>query len=74
MYYDDFYNEPSEFEQQIYEFKQALVKAVKEEYQEELETLRKENAELADFKSKKDELERAHREALREFEKKKKRR
>lgn len=71
MYYDDFYNEPSEFEQQIYEFKQALVKAVKEEYQEELETLRKENAELADFKSKKDELERAHREALHEFEKKK---
>ena len=71
MYYDDFYNEPSEFEQQIYEFKQALVKAVKEEHQEELEALRKENAELADFKSKKDELERAHREALREFEKKK---
>ena len=33
MYYDDFYNEPSEFEQQIYEFKQALVKAVKEEHQ-----------------------------------------
>lgn len=67
-YYDDFYNEPSEFERQIYEFKQSLVKAVKAEYQAEMELLRKENAELANFKSRKDELERAHRETLREFE------
>lgn len=51
-YYDqeDFYNEPSEFDQQIDEFKSNLLKAVKEEYINEMEQLRKENAELQEVK------------------------
>ncbi|BFH15863.1 hypothetical protein WJ0W_003328 [Paenibacillus melissococcoides] len=45
-YYDDFYYEPSEFEQQIESLKESLVNAVKDEYKAEMERLRKENAEL----------------------------
>lgn len=49
--YDDFYNEPTEFEALIYELKESLMKEVKEEYQAEMERLRKENAELRDIKN-----------------------
>lgn len=48
--YDDFYDEPNEFEQQIYEFKDSLLKAVKKEYIEEMEELKKENEELQEIK------------------------
>lgn len=41
--YDDFYNEPSGFEEQIDEFKAALRASVKEEFIAEMESLRKEN-------------------------------
>lgn len=50
-YYDeDFYNEPSEFEQQIYEFKEALSKQVRDEFIEKMDKLEKENAELQTVK------------------------
>lgn len=78
--YDDFYNEPSEFEQQIDEFKQGLLNAVKEEYKTEMESLRKENSELQDVKKRmkdieferrqeKNEVERIRREAVSEAKK-----
>lgn len=35
--YDDFYDEPSEFEQQVDEFKQSLMNAVKDEFKTEME-------------------------------------
>lgn len=43
---DEFYNEPSEFDIQVDEFKQSLLNAVKDEYKAEMERLRVENAEL----------------------------
>lgn len=54
--YDDFYNEPSEFEMQIDEFKQSLLKTVKEEYKLEMERLRKENSDLLELKQKFDQI------------------
>ncbi len=56
--YDDFYHEPSEFEQQVDEFKQALLNSVKEEYKAEMERLRKENKELQPVKERMKEIER----------------
>ena len=49
-YDDEFYREPSEFEMQIEELKNSLLDAVKSEYVEEMERLRKENAELQKVK------------------------
>lgn len=49
MMWDDFY-EPSEFDQQVEEWKEALKKSVKKEYMDEMERLRRENAELMDIK------------------------
>ena len=66
-YYDydhEFYDEPSGFEQQIDEWKTSLANTVKREIQEELESLRKENATLQDFKKRKDEIELEHRNKL----------
>jgi len=68
-YYDEeFYNEPSEFEMQIDEFKQALIESVKKEYVDEMDRLRKENAELQDFKENKKAIENEHRQALHKME------
>lgn len=51
-YYDEeFYNEPSEFEQQVDSFKLALVNSVKAEFEAEMEKLRTENAELQVIKT-----------------------
>lgn len=64
--WNDFYDEPSEFEMQIEEFKDGLRKAVKQEYLTKIEMLEKELAELKDlkenWKSKLAELEEAKRE------------
>lgn len=50
-YYDeDFYYEPSEFEQQVDELKETLMNSVKDEFKEEMERLKKENAELQEVK------------------------
>ncbi|MCM3704049.1 hypothetical protein [Paenibacillus macerans] len=66
--YDDFYDEPSEFEQQVDEFKQSLLNAVKDEFKTEMERLRKENAELQEIKNRKNEIEAEHTRALYQFE------
>lgn len=49
--YDDYWAEPSEFEQQVEEFKDALRNSVKEEIKEKIASLEKELAELNDFKN-----------------------
>lgn len=49
-YYDEFYSEPSEFEMQVEEFKQSLLKSVKEEFLAEMEALRTENQLLQEVK------------------------
>ena len=48
-YYDDFY-EPSEYEIMVEQFKDELRKSVKQEIQDEMERLRKENQELQEIK------------------------
>ena len=47
----DFYNEPSEFEQQIDDFKHALMNSVKAEHEDEIKKLRTENAKLQTIKN-----------------------
>lgn len=76
--WDDFYSEPSEFDEQVEEFKESLRASVKEEFTQEMERLRKENESLheirdnwnakvleleKDYASKKRELDGAIREA-----------
>lgn len=61
-YDDDFYYEPSEFEQQVESFKESLLNAVKEEIKEEMERLRKENAELQEIKKNFDQIKADYRE------------
>jgi hypothetical protein len=56
--YDDFYNEPSEFEMQIDEFKESLMNSVKDEYKAVMERLMKENAELQEVKRNFDQIKR----------------
>lgn len=65
---DDFYNEPSEFDKQVDEFKGYLRKAVKQEIQDELQQLRDENIALTEFKKQKEKIEQEHRSALYKFE------
>lgn len=70
MYYDDyndFYDEPSEFEQQVDEFKNSLLKAVKQEYIEEMEKLKKENEELQEVKKNFEKIKSDYREKEREL-------
>lgn len=73
-YDDEFYNEPSEFDIQMEEFKESLAKAVKSEFLEEMERLKMENQNLQsikenfeqikrDYERKKYECEMAKREA-----------
>ena len=49
--YEDYYYEPSEFEQQIEEFKDLLFKSVKQEHLDRLNQLEKENKELQEIKN-----------------------
>lgn len=73
-YEDDFYNEPSEFEMQVEEFKESLEKSIKSEFLEEMERLKEENRKLQgirdnfeqvkrDYERKKSECDRAMRNA-----------
>jgi hypothetical protein len=55
--YDDFYNEPSELEMQVEEFKSSLMASIKDEYKAEMARLRKENAELKPIKDRMQEIE-----------------
>ncbi|MBW7475932.1 hypothetical protein K0T92_14395 [Paenibacillus oenotherae] len=66
-YDDEFYDEPSEFDQQIDEFKQSLLNAVRDKYKAEMEQLQKKNEELQDTKSRLEEIEREHRRKLNEL-------
>jgi hypothetical protein len=68
-YYDpDFYCEPSEFEQQVDEFKESLIKSVKSEFTEEMERLRKENTELQATKKNFENIKNQYRAKERELE------
>lgn len=53
-YEDDFYYEPSEFDQQVDEFKASLMKSVKEEFLQRMAALEKENAALREFRDDKE--------------------
>lgn len=55
---DDFYDEPSEFGQQIDEFRQTLLKAVKTNFITKMEHLEKENEELLVVKKNFDQIKR----------------
>ena len=55
--YDDFYNDSPEIEVLTEEFKNSLLKSVKEEFLNEMDRLKKENAELKEFKIKKAEYD-----------------
>lgn len=66
-YDDDFYNEPSEFETQVEEFKEGLARAIRSEFLEEMERLKEENRNLREirenFERKKSECDRVMHEA-----------
>ncbi|MGG1618282.1 hypothetical protein [Paenibacillus sp. NRS-1781] len=65
--YDDFYGEPSEFEQKWNELKGQLMDSVKDEHKQEVARLRKENAELREVKSNLDETKHEHNQKLHEL-------
>ena len=54
--YDDYWGDPSEFEQQVEEFKDALRNSVKDEIKEKIASLEKELAELNEFKKDKNKI------------------
>ena len=58
--YEDFYREPSEFEMQVDELKQSLLKSVKENFVEEMDRLRAENNELQEVKKNFEQIKREY--------------
>ena len=68
--YDDYYGNTSPFDEEVESFKDHLRKAVKEETQKELETLRTENREMAGKLSTLAKLEQAAQDTKREYERK----
>lgn len=64
--FDDYY-EPSEFEQQVEEFKDSLKRSVKQETQELIERLRKENEELRSVRDNWEEVKRSYEKKQREL-------
>ena len=64
--FDDYY-EPSEFEQQVEEFKDSLRHSVKQETQELIERLRKENEELRSVRDNWEEVKRSYEKKQREL-------
>ncbi|MEW3992253.1 hypothetical protein [Bacillus altitudinis] len=65
FYEEEFYNEPNEFEKQINEFKESLLKSVKQEYLSEMEQLKKENKELQVVRENLDTIEKEYKEKSR---------
>ncbi|PEW66989.1 hypothetical protein CN448_18845 [Bacillus cereus] len=57
-YDEEFYHEPSEFEQQVDELKEALMNSVKDEFKAKMDQLKKENAELQVIKTNFEEIKR----------------
>ena len=49
-YENDFYNEPTEFDIQMDEFKKSLMKNIKQEFLDKMEKIQKENVELQEIK------------------------
>lgn len=64
--YEDLWSEPSEFEQQIEEFKDSLRENVKEEIKKKIESLEKEIAELKDFKNDRNKIIKEYENKIRE--------
>lgn len=65
--YDDYWEDPSEFEQQIEEFKETLRNSVKDEIKERIESLEKELAELKEFRDERDKFIKEHEDKIREI-------
>ena len=58
--YDDCFYEPSEFDEKVEEFKDYLRQSVKEEVQQKIERLEKENAELRGVRDNWDKVKRGY--------------
>lgn len=65
--YGDYYDEPSEFEQQIDEFKNSLYDCVKKEHKDKMTRLEKENKELQETKKNFDAIKTEYNNKLREL-------
>lgn len=70
FYDDDYYYEPSEFEEKIEELKESLRESVRSEIKEELERLRKENQELKEVRDNWEKLKEEYRNKERELQRK----
>jgi hypothetical protein len=66
--YEDYYGEPSKFEQQIEEFKDSLFNAVKQEHKDKMDQLIKENQELQEVKKNWKAVESEYKSKIRELE------
>lgn len=71
MYYDDFYDNYSEFDQLVDEFKSSLLNSVKQEYIDKMNELEKENSELQDVKKNLEEIKQEYEEKKWELEREK---
>lgn len=60
--FEDFYGEPSEYDQMINDLKRTLMRSVKQEVNDEMDRLKAENAELQEVKEKWDVLVREYKE------------
>lgn len=68
--YEDYYREPSEFEQQIDELKDSLFNAVKKEHKDKMGKLEKENIELQEVKKNWNVLEKDYKDKLQDLQRK----
>lgn len=70
-YYDDeFYTEPSEFDEEIESFKEALSKSIQKKFLDEMEELREENISLREFRDNKERYEQELKAAKAEYQRK----
>ena len=65
--YDDYYDEPNEFERQINEFKDSLYDCVKKEHKDKMNQLQEENSDLQEAKKNLQSLECKYKEKIREL-------
>ena len=67
MWYDeDFYDEPSEFEEQVENLKESLSKSIKNEFMEEMERIKKENKTLQGIRDHFEQIKRDYEQKKRE--------
>lgn len=64
--YDDYWPEPSEFDQQVEEFKDSLRNSVKDEIKEKIASLENELVEIKEFRDEKDKFIREYESKIRE--------